>query len=144
MAQHFEFDNREAFLEKLRELAEEGIARDRLRIRLPFAVPEAESLLAGRPSRVRAFALAGGVAGFGGGMAFTIYTAISWPLTTGGKPIVSLPPFILISYLLTILFGSLVAFGGFLLLARLPSLPTILLDREFSEHFLITVEEEAP
>jgi Protein of unknown function (DUF3341) len=80
-----------------------------------------EAILAQKPSRLRFFALFGGLSGFCGGLALTIGTVLSWPIMTGGKPIISLPPFLIIAYLLTILLGSLGAFAGFLLLARLPS-----------------------
>ena len=141
----YTFDNREEFLKRLRELVESGTAAESIRVRTPCPVPEAGEILGERPDRVRFFALFGGVAGFGGGLALTIYSVLSWPIIVGGKPIISLPPFLLIGYLMTILFGSLGAFAGFLLLARLPSAAALAPDAEFPERFVIvTGEEEGP
>ncbi len=120
MPERFLIEDREEFLAKLRALLGEGVSPGELLLHLPFEVPEVEEILGLPPSRTRLFALAGALGGFGGGLAFTIYTALDWPLVTGGKPIVSLPPFLIIAYLMTILFGSLGAFAGFLFLARLP------------------------
>jgi hypothetical protein len=141
-APQFDFDSREPFLAKLRELLDAGVPREDLRVRTPYHVPEAEALLYRRPGRLRYFPLFGGLAGFGGGMTLTIYSVLSWPIIVGGKPIVSVPPFLLISYLLVILFGSLSAFAGFLLLAHLPGSGAFGLGDEFSDRFVIVVEKE--
>jgi hypothetical protein len=90
---------------------------------------------------VRFFALAGAGAGTVTGFAFTILTMTSWPLIVGGKPIVSLPPFLIIAFALTILFGSLSTFLGFLFLARLPSIRTIRSGEDYGNAFVIIVEE---
>lgn len=142
--EHYIYDNREEFLERLRELVEGGTNPATIRVRMPFQVPEVNAILGDRPSPLRFFALFGGLAGFGSGLALTIYSVLSWPIIVGGKPIVSLPPFLLIGYLLTILFGSLGAFAGFLLMARLPSAGGLAADAEFSERFVIVVGEEEP
>lgn len=141
----FVCDSREEFLERLRALVEGGAAPGAIHVRMPYPVPEAEQILGGGPDQLRFFALAGALAGFGGGLALTIYSVLSWPIIVGGKPIISLPPFLLIGYLLTILFGSLGAFAGFLLLARLPSGRGLAADAEFPERFVIVLgEEEGP
>jgi len=136
------FDGRQEFLERLRALIAGGAHPSTLRVFTPYEVPEVDELLAHRPDRVRFFALAGALAGFGGGLALTIYSVVSWPIIVGGKPIVSLPPFLLIGYLLTILLGSLGAFVGFLLLARMPSPRGLEEDAEFSGQFVILVGGE--
>jgi hypothetical protein len=136
------FDNREEFLERLRALIEGGAEPRTIRVRMPYQVPEVMEILGERPDRVRFFALCGGLAGFGSGLALTIYSVLSWPIIVGGKPIISLPPFLLIGYLLTILFGSLGAFAGYLLLTRLPGAAALAADAEFPERFVIVVGEE--
>jgi hypothetical protein len=134
------YENREEFIGRLQALMEAGADPETISVRMPYYVPEAQKLLRARPDRLRFFALAGGIAGFGSGLALTIYSVLSWPIIVGGKPIVSLPPFLLIGYLLVILFGSLGAFAGFLLLARLPSGRGLAADGEFAERFIIVVE----
>jgi molybdopterin-containing oxidoreductase family membrane subunit len=44
-----------------------------------------------------------------------------WSNTIGGKPVIALPPFIVIMFELTILFGALATLAGLFLLTRLPS-----------------------
>lgn len=136
------FDGREEFLERLRALLASGTPPAAIRVFTPYEVPEVDELLRHRPDRIRFFALAGALAGFGGGLALTIYSVLSWPILVGGKPIVSLPPFLLIGYLLTILLGSLGAFVGFLLTARIPSPRGLEDGAEFSDRFVIAVGEE--
>lgn len=137
-----EFDRPEEFVERLRALVAGGTPASALRIQMPFEVEEVGEILGHRPGAVRHFALVGALAGFGGGLALTVYSVLSFPIAVGGKPIVSLPPFLLIGYLLTILFGSLGAFVGFLLQARLPSPRGLADGGEFPERFVIVIEEE--
>lgn len=96
-------------------------------------IPIDAPLPSGAPSRVRVYALAGGIIGCISGFALTIYTSLDWPLITGGKPIVSLPPFVVIAFELTILLAALGAFAGLLLSARLPRLEAGPYDPRFSE-----------
>jgi hypothetical protein len=73
-------------------------------------------------SPVRVFTLVGCLLGAATGLTLTIATSMYYPLITGGKPIVSIPPFLVIVFELTILFGGLLTLGGMLLKARLPRL----------------------
>jgi hypothetical protein len=142
MTQTYQYEEAEAFLSKLRELLQSGISQEQLELQLPYHLPEVEQLLELRPGPLRFFALTGGLSGFLGGLGLCIYTALSWPLITGGKPIVSLPPFLIIAYLLAVLFGSLASFAGFLLLARLPKRNNLLEPSDFGNHFVIVVKGE--
>jgi hypothetical protein len=141
MADRRIFEDREQFLEALRRLVREGVPGERIRVITPFGVPEVEEILPGRRSKVRFFALIGAAGGTVTGLAFTILTSLSWPLVIGGKPIVSLPPFIIIAFALTILFGALSTFAGFLLLSRLPSLRGIRSEEEYGNAFVILIED---
>ena len=71
-------------------------------------------------SPVRLFVLIGGLLGCATGFIFPIYTVLDWPLITGGKPLISIPPFVVIAFELTILFAAIGGMAGFLLLSRLP------------------------
>lgn len=71
-------------------------------------------------SPVRLFTLIGCLLGGIIGLVLTIGASLNYPLITGGKPIVSIPPFLIIVFELTILFGGLLTLGGMLLNARLP------------------------
>lgn len=86
------------------------------------------------PSPVRCFTLAGCLLGAATGLTLTIGTSLYYPLITGGKPIVSIPPFLVIVFELTILFGGLLTLGGMLLNARLPRVSVVpAYDPRFSE-----------
>jgi hypothetical protein len=65
------------------------------------------------------FTLVGGLTGAAAGFALAIWTSLDWPLITGGKPIVSLPPFVVIAFEMTILFGALSTVLGLFINARL-------------------------
>lgn len=141
MADRMVFEDRGQFLEALRRLVREGVPGERIRVITPFGVPEVGEILPRKRSNVRFFALLGAASGTLTGFAFTILTSLSWPLIVGGKPIVSLPPFLIIAFALTILFGALSTFAGFLLLARLPSPRGIRSEEEYGNAFVILVEE---
>jgi cobalamin synthase len=141
VTERYSFDTREEFLGKLEELVASGVPKKAINTFTPYPVHQAEELLDHTQSPVRFFTGVGAVTGCLAGFAFTIYTVLSWPLITGGKELVSIPAFIVIAYELTILFGGLIAFGGFLFLTRLPVFRNILSDKtEFSRKFEITVE----
>jgi hypothetical protein len=71
-------------------------------------------------STVRVWVLAGGITGVLSGFALTIGTSLTWGHIAGGKPIVSLPPYIIIAFELMILFGALAGVAGFFFLGRFP------------------------
>ncbi len=71
-------------------------------------------------SKVRLFTLIGGLTGTATGFFLTIWSSLIWSLLTGGKDPVSFPPFIIIAFELTILFGGLASVLAILVLGRLP------------------------
>lgn len=92
-------------------------------------------------SSVRLWTLCGSVVGCIGGFAFAAWTSLNWPLITGGKPIVSVPPFIVVAFESAILFGGLATLLGFFVNARLPrGMKNVVYDPRFSEdHFGIFI-----
>jgi Alternative complex III, ActD subunit len=71
-------------------------------------------------SPVRRWVLGGGITGALSGFALTIGTSLTWSHVAGGKPIVSIPPYIIIAFELMILFGALSAVIGFLVNGGVP------------------------
>ena len=69
--------------------------------------------------------LAGGIIGVLSGFALTIGTSLTWPHVVGGKPIISITPYIIIAFELMILFGALSGVAGFLFFGRFPRLESI-------------------
>jgi Protein of unknown function (DUF3341) len=76
-------------------------------------------------SPIRLCVLLGGITGVISGFALTIGTSLTWPHVAGGKPIISLPPYIIIAFELMILLGALSGIAGFLIFGRLPRLESI-------------------
>jgi molybdopterin-containing oxidoreductase family membrane subunit len=73
-------------------------------------------------SWVRLFTLIGGLTGCTAGFAMTIWMSRDWPLLVGGKPIAAIPPYVVIAFELTILYGALSTVAGMLILAVAKSL----------------------
>lgn len=139
----WEFEDEHEFLEKLKELVEQGTPPEHLDVVTPIPVPATEEILKMKRSPLRFFTLAGALSGLCLGFAFTIFTVVDWPIITGGKPLVSLPPFLIIAFALTILLGSLASFAGFLILGRMPSLKKIQNPIEHDNMFIILLDSEA-
>ena len=107
--------------------AVQALKRDGIAFRVFSPIPSEHLLHAiGRSlSPVRAFVLMGGIAGVLTGLAVTVGTSWEWNLVSGGKPVVSWPPFIIIMFELMILFGGLSAALSFFVFARLPQFEPI-------------------
>jgi molybdopterin-containing oxidoreductase family membrane subunit len=100
----------------------------------PVPNHEIEEELKERESIVRFFTLTGGTLGAICGISFTVLTSLSWPIQTSAKPIVSLPPYMIIVFELTVLLGGLATLLGLLINARLrKNIPFSLYDPRFSE-----------
>ena len=115
-----------------------------LEVYMPAPMHEIEDVMErGRPvSRVRLFTLIGALTGTASGFTLTIWSAMQWGLVTGGKPIASIPPFVVIAFELTILFGGLATALGLFLLGRLPRFrPSAAYDPRFSnDRFGVAVQ----
>jgi ActD protein len=84
---------------------------------MPAPFPEVVEAL-GRPqSPLGLVTFVGAVAGFVLGILMTVGMSLAWPLVTGGKPIVSLPPFVVIIFEVTVLVGSLTNLAAVVLAA---------------------------
>ena len=99
------FDFVDAAVEAIRAVKALGI-RD---LTVYSATPnhEIEEALGQRVSPVRLFTLIGGLTGCTAGFAMTIWMSYDWPVVVGGKPIASIPPYVVIAFELTILLGAL-------------------------------------
>jgi hypothetical protein len=63
-------------------------------------------------SPVRVWTLIGGVTGCLSGYAMTMWMSYDYPIVVGGKPLGSIPPYIVIMFELTILLGALSTIAG--------------------------------
>ncbi len=98
----------------------------------PAPFPEVEDAVIVKPSRVRLFTLIGGLIGVVTGYAMTIWMANDWQLVVGGKPFASIPPYTIIAFELTILFGGVLTVLGLLVFGKLPRFK---LDAAYSRRF---------
>ena len=73
-----------------------------------------------KPSRVRLFTLVGGLLGVVTGYALTLWMANDWQIVLGGKPFSSIPPYTIIAFELTILFGGVLTVLGLFAVGKLP------------------------
>lgn len=99
----------------------------------PYPDHHIEHALGYGQSPVRVWTLVGGLTGAATGLAFTTFASMDWPLVVGGKPIVSIPPYVIIIFELMVLFGALSTIIGLFVLSRLPNVkPAVIYDPEFS------------
>ncbi|HJO22077.1 MAG: DUF3341 domain-containing protein [Myxococcota bacterium] len=83
----------------------------------PFA--EVDDAVDAKPSLVRLFTLVGGLTGVVTGYALTIWMANDWQIMLGGKPFTSIPPYTIIAFELTILFGGVLTVLGLFGIGRI-------------------------
>ena len=81
----------------------------------PLARHELEQVLDQPTSSVRMWTLIGGIAGCAIGAWLTLYMSYDWPVQVGGKTIGSIPPYVVIMFEMTVLFGALNTLLGILL-----------------------------
>jgi len=99
----------------------------------PYPDHHIEHALGYGQSPVRVWTLVGGLTGAATGLAFPTFASLDWPLVVGGKPIVSIPPYVIIIFELMVLFGALSTIIGLFVLSRLPNVkPAVIYDPEFS------------
>lgn len=129
------FSGLNAVLEGIRSMQSEG--KKKFLVYSPVPHHDIEHALHRPASPVRIYTLVGALLGFCTGWALTIYSVHSYPLIVGGKPLISIPPFGVLAYILTILFGALATMLGFLINARLPQLRLAMAydERLSSDHF---------
>ncbi len=98
----------------------------------PAPFPEVDDAVIEKPSPVRLYTLVGGLLGVLTGYALTLWMANDWPIMLGGKPFSSIPPYTIIAFELTILFGGVLTVLGLFIVA---GLPRIKLDPAYDARF---------
>jgi hypothetical protein len=94
---------------------------------------ELEEALSSRVSPVRLFTLIGGLTGCAAGFGMTLWMSHDWPTVVGGKPIGSIPPYVVIAFELTILLGALSTVAAVALFSVLMGRRGIAYDPKFSD-----------
>ncbi len=107
------------FLAAAEKLKSSGF--DKISLLSPLPLKEAQEVLGLGKSPVRYFSLAGAIIGGISGFAMAFGTALVFILPTGGRAIMALPPFFVITYEMTILLGVLFTLLGFHFVSGLPA-----------------------
>lgn len=95
--------------------------------------------------RLFVFPFVGAACGLAVALLLTIGTQLSYPMPTGGKPILAIPPMVVIMYEGTMLGAILMTVLGIVFESRLPRVPLGLYDRRISAEgyigLLVSAEE---
>jgi hypothetical protein len=114
------FRDPDSALEAARRLQGAGFARPELIS--PIPIHGVEDVLGPKKSIIKRFTFFGGIIGALSGFALAAGTAVLYLHPTGGRPIITIPPFLIITYEMTILCGILATVLGFLISARFPAI----------------------
>ncbi|GIT39713.1 DUF3341 domain-containing protein [Gammaproteobacteria bacterium] len=87
----------------------------------PVPMEGVEEVLGEKKSVIKRFSLFGAIFGGVSGFLLAAITAVLYAHPTGGRPIITFPPYLIITYELTILFGIVFTVIGFFVSARLPN-----------------------
>lgn len=123
-----EFKTAEALLQAVLRARKMGYRR--IEAFTPFPIDGLAEALDIRDDRVLWLGLIGGVFGALLGFCMQVYVSLDFPLNVGGRDLVAVPAFLVVSFELMILFAVLFPIAGMLTLNRLPRLNHPLFDVE--------------
>ena len=113
------FQYEDDFIAAAQQLKASGF--EDLSLMSPIPIYEAQKVLGMDKSPVRHFSLIGAIVGGLSGFAMAVACALVFILPTGGRAIIAIPPFLIISYEMTILIGVLATLLGFHMCSGLPA-----------------------
>jgi hypothetical protein len=113
------FQYEDDFINAASKLKEAGF--NKLALMSPIPLHAAEKVLGLGKSPVRRFSLIGAIIGGLSGFALATACALVFILPTGGRAIIAFPPFLVITYEMTILIGVLSTLLGFHIVSGLPA-----------------------
>ncbi|ACZ39586.1 DUF3341 domain-containing protein [Sphaerobacter thermophilus] len=117
-------------------LNELGYKRDDFEVLTNAPYPEGTFGEESGMHRLGLFPLVGAACGFAVGLLITGATQMAYPLVTGGKPLFSIPPMIIIMYEGTLLAAVIFTVIGMLFESRLPRLGSSLWDPRISRGYI--------
>ena len=111
-----------------------------LELMSPIPIEGVEQVLGERKYAIKHFTFFGGLIGALSGFVLAAGTAVLYLHPTGGRPIITIPPFLIITYEMTILFGILFTVLGFFISARLPAIrERVYVPESAVDKFVVTV-----
>ncbi len=112
----------------------------------PYPVHGLSEAIGIRKSWVPFVTLVMGLTGAALGLTFEIWTsAVDWPINVGGKPFVSLPAFIPITFESGVLLGGTMTLAALLLACGLPNYRAPILDRDLTnDRFGLFIPDSGP
>ena len=136
------FQYEDDFIKAAKSLKAAGF--NELTLMSPIRLEEAEEVVGLDKSNVRYFSLTGAILGAFTGFTLAVACALVFILPTGGRAIIAVPPFLVITYEVTILFGVIATLLGFHFVSGLPAWR----DKPYNDvtnvdRFSILVEPEA-
>ncbi len=143
-----EFETPEQLLKAANQAREAGFTK--LEAYSPFPIHGLSEAIGFHDEKVPWIVAIGGLTGALAGMALQIYVSvIDYPMNVGGKPLLSLPAFIPVTFECTILFASFGAVFGMMALNGLPRphhpiFDTPNFERASQDRFFLAVEAEDP
>jgi len=105
-----------------------------IKVYSPVPVHELDEIVGKRETKIRVFTFFGALMGFALGWFLTLFTSFEWGLVTGGKPVASIPPFIIVSFEFAVLFGAFATFAGLFITTKMP---VKRISKEYDERFTI-------
>ena len=138
------YDNPDTLLNAAAQVREHGFQS--VDAFTPYPVHGLSEALGIRKSWVPFVTLVMGLSGAILGLAFEIWTsAVDWPINVGGKPFVSLPAFIPITFECGVLLGGTMTLGALIVACGLPNFRTPILDRSLTDdRFALFIPDSGP
>jgi len=141
-----DFDGATNLLRELKATSIPGLDFDNVTMKSPIEHPDVEAVLGLRPVNVQKWTLFGSL--FGGIVSFVLISAAQgnfFAQMKGGKPIIPIPPNLVLTYEMLILGGVFITIVGFLIGAGLPvGLKSSLYNAKISEDQIgILIKAEA-
>ncbi len=143
-----EYDSGQALIDATRKTMAQGFTR--VEAYSPVPIEDLNTIIHKTRTVLPKLILAGGLTGMATGFALQYWaSAIEYPMNIGGRPLASWTTFIVPSYELTILFASLTAAIGMIVLNGLPQPyhPVFNVDRfsmASSDKFFLVIESNDP
>lgn len=110
----------------------------------PYAVHGLDSAMGVAPTRLALVCFSLGLTGAAAKLGFQIWTsAWNWPVNVGGKPLVSIPAFVPVTFEVMVLFAGVGTVLAFLLRSRLfpGKRPKVVYERVTDDRFVLVLAE---